>query len=518
VNPRVLSVRIGGMPATVEFAGLVGAGLYQFNVVVPNTFGGDQAVVAEIGGLSSQPNVFLTVAGDPQPVLTVAPTTLSFRFETGRAAPASQALSVSSSVRSVQFTAAVSTTSGGNWLSLSPASGTTPATLMVSVSPSGLAVGTYAGSVQITAPDAAAGSQTVPVTLTVAPMAAVIPQYRITTLAGIGVEASNGDGGPATNAAVLYPAAVAADSAGNVYIIETGGPGSKIRKVAAGTGIITTVAGAGSGGDGGPAVRAALNEPSGIAVDNAGNIYIAEVEGHRVRKVSAATGIISTIAGTGTPGYSGDGGSATRAQLRAPGDVVLDNAGNVYIADRDNHRVRKLDAGTSIITTIAGTGILGYSGDGGPATSAQLNLPNTLGVDAAGNLYIGDNRRVRKVAAATQIITTVAGTGIEGAGGDGGPGTSAQISSGSFIGADVTGNVYVADSTNHRVRRIDAALGTIVTIAGTGQAGYSGDGGSATNARLNVPAAVAVGRTGNVYVADFLNMRVRVLTPVAPGS
>lgn len=514
-----VSVRIGGIPAEVQYAGAAPtlvAGVLQVNAKVPAGVapGSAAPVTITVGTAASQPNVFLTIAGDPQPTVTVSPTTLSFRFEAGRTSPPAQSLSVTSTLRSVRFTAVASTRSGGNWLSLNPSGGATPTTLSASVNPSGLAAGSYDGLIQITAPDAFGSPQIVPVALLVASVSAAVRQYTIATLAGNGVRDSRGDGGPAANAAVTYPSAVALDNAGNVYIVE-GIRTDRLRKIAAGTRIITTVAGGGAGPDGGPAVGAFLNQAGGVALDNAGNIYITEVGGHRVRKVTIATGIISTIAGTGVAGYSGDGGLATRAQLRAPGDVGLDSAGNLYIADIDNHRIRRVDAGTGVITTVAGTGIAGYSGDGGLATSAQLHFPNSLAVDSAGNLYIGDsnNHRVRRITAATQIITTVAGSGTEGSGGDGGPAASAQISE-PFVGVDATGGLYIADSHNQRVRLVDTVSGIIITIAGTGVSGYSGDGGPAINARLNEPFGVAVDRVGNVYVADSGNSRVRLLTPV----
>ena len=221
----------------------------------------------------------------------------------------------------------------------------------------------------------------------------------------------NGDG-PATSANSYYPEGVAVDAAGNVYISDTSH--NRIRKIAAGSGVISTVAGTGVAGflgEGGPATAARIYNPVGMAVDAAGNVYFADYYNQRVRKVTVATGIISTVAGSGTAGSLGDGGAATAAQLNHPTDVAVDGAGNLYIADASNHRIRKVTVATSIITTIAGTGAAGVGGDGGPSASAQLSGPQGVGVDAAGNVYIADtnNDRIRKITAANGIMSTFAG-------------------------------------------------------------------------------------------------------------
>ena len=217
-----------------------------------------------------------------------------------------------------------------------------------------------------------------------------------------------------------------------------------------------------------------------MAVDASGNLYIADTGNNRIRKVSA-TGIITTVAGNGSAGYSGDGGPATSAQLDGPEGVAVDGSGNLYIADTCNNRIRKVSA-TGIITTVAGNGSAGYSGDGGPATSAQLSLPAGVAVDGSGNLYIADsgNNRIRKVSA-TGIITTVAGNGSPGYSGDGGPATSAQLNQPAGVAVDASGNLYIADSSNNRIRKV-SATGIITTVAGNGFDGYSGDGGPATSA------------------------------------
>jgi uncharacterized repeat protein (TIGR01451 family) len=311
----------------------------------------------------------------------------------------------------------------------------------------------------------------------------------------------------------LGVAGVAVDGSGNLYIAG----GGVVSKVSA-AGIITTVAGNGSlgySGDGGPATSAGLDRPSGVAVDASGNLYIADDFNERIRKVSTA-GIITTVAGNGSYGYSGDGGPATSAQLLNPQGVAVDASGNLYIADTYDNRVRKVSA-AGIITTVAGAGPYGYSGDGGPATSAQLYLPYAVAVDASGDVYIADshNDRIRKVSAAG-IITTAAGNGSCCYAGDGGPATSAQLWSPSGVAVDTSGDLYIADAGNNRVRKISAA-GVIRTVAGNGtcpNAGfavecYSGDGGAATSAQFSDPSGVAVDASGDLYITDTYNNRVR---------
>ena len=326
----------------------------------------------------------------------------------------------------------------------------------------------------------------------------------ITTIAGNGSYGYSGDGGPATTAQLYTPSGVAVDSAGNLFIADYGN--HRIRKVAT-DGIITTVAGNGSigySGDGGPAASAQLSYLSGLAVDAAGNLYLAEYANNRIRKV-ATNGIITTIAGNGAGGYSGDGGPAMSAQLLYPLGAAVDSAGNLYIADWGNGRIRKVTTG-GIITTIAGNGSWGYSGDGGPTASAQLLFPSSVTVDAKGNWYISDfgNYRIRKVAT-NGIITTVAGNGSQGYSGDGGPATSAQISS-NGVAVDAAGNLYLDDYDHFRIRKV-AANGIVTTVAGNGSHGYSGDGGLATSAQLYFPSGVAVDAAGNLYIADDTHIR-----------
>ena len=335
----------------------------------------------------------------------------------------------------------------------------------------------------------------------------------ITTIAGTGERRFGGDGGPAIQAQLDAPSGVVVDGAGNLYIADRAN--HRIRKVDS-TGTITTIAGTGErgfGGDGGPATQARLNYPYGVAVDGAGNLYIADLANHRIRKVDS-TGTITTFAGTGERGFGGDGGPASQAQLNFPTGVAVDEAGNLYIADWSNARIRKVD-GTGTITTIAGTGELGFGGDGGPAIQARLSLPYSVAVDDAGNLYIADqyNNRIRRVDS-TGTITTIAGTGERRFGGDGGPAIQAQLGDPTGVAVDGAGNLYIADQYNNRIRRVDST-GTITTIAGTGERGFSGP---ATQAQLDDPTGVAVDGAGTLYIADASNHRIRLLTPTATGS
>jgi len=329
-------------------------------------------------------------------------------------------------------------------------------------------------------------------------------QHNIVTVAGSAVPL--GDGGPATAAQLSLPHGLALDSQ-SLYIVDSGN--NRVRRVDLAAGTITTFAGGGalSWGDGGPATAAQLNAPFGVVVDPANRyLYIAEGAGHRVRRVDLATGVITTFAGTGVAGFSGDSGPATAAQLNTPQGVAIDSQ-NLYVVDSVNERVRRVDLATGVITTFAGTGVAGFGGDGGPATAAQLNTPRFLAV-ASGYLYISDssNHRVRRVDLATGTISTSAGTGVAGFSGDGGPATAAQLNQPRFLAVD-SRNLYVSDASL-RVRRVDLATGTITTFAGTGAAGFSGDSGPATAAQLNLPLGLAVD-SANLYIADTNNNRLR---------
>ncbi len=359
-------------------------------------------------------------------------------------------------------------------------------------------------------------------TLSLFAMAALCrAQGVITTVAGNGSNSSTGDGGAALSAS-FHPNGLTIDSQGNIYIADLAK--SVIRKVNT-AGIITTVAGIGNGstvfnGDGGQATGATIylgSNHNGIAVDRNGNLYIADPGHHRVRKVDTS-GIITTVAGIAKLGFSGDGGPATLASLWSPSGVAVDNAGNLYIADSSNARIRKVD-GNGIITTVAGNGAFASTGDGGQATAAALFLPMSVVTDNAGNLYITDQNayNVRKVDA-TGIITTLAGSGAFGFAGDGGPAAKAEFAGPYSAAADNFGNVYIADFGNRRVRKVDAN-GVITTVAGgAGSLANIGDGGPPTSALLQ-PADVAVDSLGNYYIADFSNNRIRkvTLSARAPG-
>ncbi len=320
------------------------------------------------------------------------------------------------------------------------------------------------------------------------------------------------DGGAATAAQLSSPASVAVDSDNNIYIADANN--HRIRRVDATTGNITTVAGDGAsgyGGDGGPATSAQLNAPRGVAVDGDGNIYIADVNNQRVRKVTASTGVITTVAGDGTSGYGGDGGPATEAQLNTPWDVALDGDGNIYIADRINKRVRKVTVSTGVISTVAGGGTGAYA-TGGAATSANIGILTGVAVDSAGNIYIAmQQSRVFKVTVSTGMISLAAGTGAHSYTGDGGQATAATLRFPFGVAVDSSNNIYIADTLNNRIRKVTASTGVISTVAGSsGTPGDSGDGGLATAATMYYPqGSVAVDSSGNLYIADTLNGRVR---------
>lgn len=329
-----------------------------------------------------------------------------------------------------------------------------------------------------------------------------------------------GDNGPALSAGLFAPNAIARDSAGNIYIASV--KDNTVRKVDAATQVITTIAGTGvSGysGDGGLATAAQLNFYNGlpgVTADKNGNVYISDYFNNRVRKIDAATKIITTIAGTGAGGYSGDGGAATLAKINGPAGIVTDASGNIYFADNNNSVIRRVDASTKVITTYAGSlaGSGGYSGDGGPAASAGLNYPECIALDKNGNLYISDeyNYVIRKVTAGTQVITTVAGNGTLGYGGDGGSATAAKLYFPTGVTVDYSGNIYIADKSNQRIRKVAAGTNIITTVAGTGVAGYSGDGGAAASAQINAPGTLQADAAGNVYICDANNNRVRKIT------
>jgi len=385
----------------------------------------------------------------------------------------------------------------------------------------------------------------------------VSPGGNISTIAGTGIAGYSGDGGPAASAQLASPAGLALDPSGALYIVDT--VNLCIRKVLAGViatvcnqqrfgmpyirlsglgadsagnlyipesinsfvwqlspaGALTRVAGApGSNvysGDGGRAILTALLTPVDVTLDTAGDLYISELR--RVRVVTAASGIITTVAGDGAFGFSGDGGSALDAVLNGPVGLALDSSGNLYAADQGNQRVREVTA-AGVISTMAGDGQPSYAGDGLPAITASLDAPAGLAFDTSGNLYIADssNNRVREVQI-SGVIVTAAGDGLtSGFGGNGDPAALTPLFSPQGVAADPSGNLYIADTNHHRVIQVDPA-GNVTTIAGTGMAGYNGDGSTSLLLELNGPTGLALDAAGNLYIADTLNHRVRMLTP-----
>lgn len=320
----------------------------------------------------------------------------------------------------------------------------------------------------------------------------------------------SGDGGQATDAELYYPTTAVMDAVGNLYIVDQSN--NVIRKVNT-AGIITTFAGNGTQGYSGDSAQATLAElalPASIAIDAINNVYISDQGNDVIRKVNTA-GIISTFAGNGSVGFSGDGGPATAAKLYHTSGIAIDGIGNLYICDANNMRIRKVNT-AGIITTIAGIGTGGYSGDGGQATAAKLNGPGLVTLDAVGNIYIIDygNNRIRKVNTAG-IINTFAGNGLNGYSGDGGQATAASFSQPSGIAIDATGNVYVADRLNYRIRKVDVN-GIVSTFVGTGINGFTGDGGLACAAKINGPTGGSFDAAGNLYFADQGNNEIRKIT------
>lgn len=339
-----------------------------------------------------------------------------------------------------------------------------------------------------------------------------MPQL-ISTVAGNGTTGYSSDGGAATNASLYSPRGVAVDKAGNVFIADSSN--YRVRKVDT-NGIITTVAGRGTSGfsgDGGAATSAAMY-PYAVAVDQAGNLFIADYGNYRIRKVDT-NGIISTVAGNGAYGYSGDGGAATNAAMNSPIGIAVDRGGNLYIADASS-RIRKVGA-SGIITTFAGNTNLGFSGDGGAATNAALNAPYGVTVDNIGNVFIADyvNNRIRKVNT-NGVISTVAGNGYYGISGDGGAATNAWLNNPFAVTVDNAGNLFIADQSNNRVRMVNAN-GIITTVAGNGSTIHSGDGNTAVNSSVSNPNGLAVDIAGNLLIAEQGNNRIRKMYSL-PGN
>jgi sugar lactone lactonase YvrE len=390
----------------------------------------------------------------------------------------------------VAFSAAVS--------AVAPGSGTPTGTVTFYDGTALLGTATLSfGTASLTAPLTSLGEQAITARYSGDANFAASVTGTITTVAGDGTEGYSGDGGPATSAELFWPHGVAVDASGDLFIADT--TNGAIREVVKATGDIRTVA-------------SKLGSPQGVAVNAFGNVFIADTSNDVVREMDQATEQLVTVAGNGTAGYSGDGGPATSAELNNPNGVVLDKAGDLFIADANNNVVREVNT-SGIITTVAGNGSPGYSGDGRPATSAELHSPRGLAVDGIGDLFIVDfaNHRIREVVKATGVITTVAGNGTGGYSGNGGPATRAELLFPTGVVVDAVGDLFIADSGNSVIREVNTS-GIITTVAGNGTHGYSGDNGPATTAKLYDAAGVALDNSGDLFIADTFNNRIRRVT------
>lgn len=345
-----------------------------------------------------------------------------------------------------------------------------------------------------------------------------MPDWTITTAVGTGERGFAGDGGPAAAALLNGPFDLAFDAAGNLYFSDTFN--QRIRRVDAQSGVISSVAGNGDkgySGDGGPASAAALDEPYGIVVDRAGNIFVADRLNRRVRRIDAASGLIATLAGTGVAAYGGDGGPAHEAGLAEPNGLALDRAERqLYIADVADHRVRVVDLKTGTIATFAGTGAAEHSGDGGPARQAGIFGARAVKLAGDGTVYILERQgsSLRAIDPATGIIARIAGTGARGHGGDGGPALAAVFDAPKEMAIDRDGSLLIVDTENHAIRRIDRASGVVSLVAG-GRKGGGGDGGPAAAAGLDRPHGAVVAPDGAIYIGDTNNHRIRKVTRAA---
>ena len=330
----------------------------------------------------------------------------------------------------------------------------------------------------------------------------------ITTIAGSGHNVHSGDNGLATNSSITDAGGGVFDKFGNYYFVE--GAGNRIRKIST-DGYISTFAGTGVygfGGDNGPATAARFRAPKQIGIDTVGNVFITDAGNSRVRKVDISTGFITTVAGDGSMGYLGENVPATDAQIGAPISLCFDPLGNLYVGDQTYNIMRKID-GFGMITTIAGTpGVISYAGDGGPATAAELISLESICTDRDGNVYIITGDIIRKITVATGIISTVAGNRTTGYSGDNGPATNAALNAPIALGFDDFNTLYIADTKNNRIRRVDT-FGIITTVVGNGVAGFLGDNGPATNAEIYWPEGIAFDSCGNLFFNDLSNFRIR---------
>ena len=344
----------------------------------------------------------------------------------------------------------------------------------------------------------------------------------ITTFAGSDIRGYSGDGGSVKHALLNSPANVYADKRGDVYISDLGN--NVIRKVDAKSGIITTVAGNGINGfsgDGGPATQASFAAAFHTATDDMGNLYLSDLANNRIRRVDRHTGIVQTIAGTGLTDFNGDGKTALETNLYLPFGIAFDKEGNLVFSDFGGVRLRKLNMRTKIITTIAGNGTPGYGGDGGPATSAMFSFIWNVTVDqVSGDIYVNDqnNARIRKINHSTGIITTVAGNGNIGNSGMGGLATNASFTQPVGIAVAKNGDLFIGDQELAQVYSVDKKTGIINLVAGNGTAGFSGDGGPSVNALLSWPNSLSFGPDGDLYVADANNNRVRKISGLTHGN